>query len=90
MDPEEAIRCVSDAIKGVEGIAKKRDPEVGIDEFADSSINIGYRVWVPTQKYHRIRYAINMAIFRALKTAKITIPFPQRDVHLIKTDSENG
>lgn len=89
-DPEEAIRCVSDAIKGVEGIAEQRDPEVGIDEFADSSINIGYRVWVPTQKYHRIRYAINMAIFRALKTAKITIPFPQRDVHLIKTDSENG
>lgn len=89
-DPEEAIRCVSDAIKGVEGVIKQRDPEVGIDEFADSSINIGYRVWVPTQKYHRTRYAINMAIFRALKTARITIPFPQRDVHLIKTDTENG
>ena len=89
-DPEEAIRCVSDAIKGVEGIARQRDPEVGIDEFADSSINIGYRVWVPTKKYHRTRYAINMAIFRALQTAKITIPFPQRDVHLIKTDPENG
>lgn len=89
-DPEEAIRCVSEAIKGVEGIAKHRDPEVGIDEFADSSINIGYRVWVPTKKYHRTRYAINMAIFRALQTAGITIPFPQRDVHLIKPDTENG
>ena len=83
-DPEKAIRCVTDAIKTVEGIAKKRAPEVGIDEFADSSINIGYRVWVPTKKYHRTRYAINMAVYRALKAAEITIPFPQRDVHLIK------
>lgn len=89
-DPEEAIRCVSDAIKEVEGIVRQRDPEVGIDEFADSSINIGYRVWVPTKKYHRTRYAINMAIFRALQTARITIPFPQRDVRLIKTNPENS
>ena len=89
-DPEKAIRCVSDAIKTVEGIAEERAPEVGIDEFADSSINIGYRVWVPTKKYHPKRYAINMAIFKALEAANITIPFPQRDVHLIESESENG
>jgi small conductance mechanosensitive channel len=89
-DPEKAIQCVSDAIKSIEGIAKKKPPEVGIDEFADSSINIGYRVWVPTKKYHSLRYAINMAIFKALETASITIPFPQRDVHIIKPESENG
>lgn len=85
-DPEKAIECVSHAIKAVEGISKERAPEVGIDEFADSSINIGYRVWVPTKQYHRLRYAINMAIFKSLETANITIPFPQRDVHLIKSD----
>lgn len=89
-DPEEAIRCVNSAIKKVKDIAGDRDPEVGIDEFADSSINIGYRVWVPTEKYHRTRYAINLAIFRALESAKITIPFPQRDVHLIKDVTEDS
>ncbi|MGK0176706.1 MAG: small conductance mechanosensitive channel [Lentimonas sp.] len=89
-DPEAAIRCISDAIQAVKGIASERIPEVGIDEFADSSINIGYRVWVPTSKYHRTRFAINMAVFRALEAAKIAIPFPQRDVHLIKAESENG
>lgn len=87
-DPEKAIRCVQDAIKTVEGIASKRTAEVGIDEFADSSINIGYRVWVFTDRYHRTRFAINMAIFKALEAAEITIPFPQRDVHLIKSDPE--
>lgn len=85
-DPEEAIRCVTEAVKSVEGIAGEREPDVGIDAFADSSINIGYRVWVPTSAYHRKRYALNLAIYHALKKADITIPFPQRDVHLISSE----
>jgi small conductance mechanosensitive channel len=83
-DPEQAIACISAAIQKVENIAAGRKPDVGIDEFADSSINIGYRVWVPTQSYHKIRYKINLAIYHALKDSKINIPFPQRDVHLIQ------
>lgn len=89
-NPEEAIRCISNAIRQVDGIAKDRKPEVGIDEFADSSINIGFRVWVLTNQYHRTRYAINMAIFKALEKADITIPFPQRDVHLIQQKPEDS
>lgn len=87
-DPQKAIDCLVQAIKQVDGIAKNREPDVGIDAFGDSSINIGYRVWVPMKQYHRSRYAVNMAVWRALEAAKITIPFPQRDVHLIsKTES---
>lgn len=82
-DPQKAIHCLSEAIQGVEGIAENREPDVGIDAFGDSSINIGYRVWVPMKSYHKYRYAVNMAVWRALKEAGITIPFPQRDVHLI-------
>lgn len=87
-DPEEAIRCIREALLRVEGIAPNRQPDVGIDAFGDSSINIGYRVWVPTCAYHRQRYALNLAVFQALKTAKITIPFPQRDVHLIRSETQ--
>jgi small conductance mechanosensitive channel len=83
-DPEVAIECIAAAIQTVEGVASERIPDVGIEDFGDSSINIGYRVWVPTNRYHRTRYAVNMAVFRALEAAKIPIPFPQRDVHLIQ------
>lgn len=83
-DPQQAIDCISDAIKTVDAIATDRSPDVGIEDFGDSSINIGYRVWVPTKTYHRTRYQINMVVYRALEDAKITIPFPQRDVHLIE------
>lgn len=86
-DPQTAIDCITTAVQAVEGIASDRAPDVGIEDFGDSSINIGYRVWVPTNAYHRTRYQINMAVFRALEEAKITIPFPQRDVHLIQKES---
>jgi len=82
-DPEQAMACISTAIKGIAGIAPGRDPDVGIDEFGDSAINIDYRVWVPARVYHKMRYKVNLAIYHALKEAKINIPFPQRDVHVM-------
>ncbi|MFT4901499.1 MAG: small-conductance mechanosensitive channel [Lentimonas sp.] len=39
-------------------------------------------VYAQTSKAHETRYAVNLAVYHALKQAEITIPFPQRDVHL--------
>jgi small conductance mechanosensitive channel len=89
-DPEAAIRCITEAVQTVEGVAPERAPDIGIEDFGDSAINIGYRVWVPTNAYHRTRYAVNMAVFRALEAAKISIPFPQRDVHLIQPETSEA
>lgn len=83
-DPSQAIEVLSRAISQVEGLDTERPPVIGIDEFADSSINIAYRVWVPSVSYHKTRFAVNMAVHQALKNADITIPFPQRDVHLFQ------
>ncbi len=82
-DPEQAIQVITEAVKSIEGIDASREPDVGIEAFEDSSINIGYRVWVPTASYHRMRYALNLAVHKALQKTAIEIPFPQRDVHLI-------
>ena len=90
VDPEAAIRCITAAIQTVEGVAPDRAPDVGIENFGDSSINIGYRVWAPTNRYHHTRYAVNLAVFRALQVAQISIPFPQRDVHLIQPKASKG
>ena len=84
-DPEQAIACIREAIASVETIDQERPAAIGIESFGDSSINIGYRVYAQTSKLHQTRYAINLAVYHALKTAKITIPFPQRDVHLIQS-----
>ena len=83
-DPSTAISAVEDALAKTEGISQDHKPEVGIEEFADSSINIGYRYWVPTAEYHTAMYAANLAVFNGLKAAGIGIPFPKRDVRIVK------
>jgi small-conductance mechanosensitive channel len=52
--------------------------------FADSGISLELRVWYadPENGVGNIRSDINLAIWRGFKQAGITIPFPQRDVHL--------
>ncbi len=88
-DPEAAIRCVSDSIGATEGVDADKTPQVGIQDFGDSSINIGYRYWVKTSDYYPIQYAVNLGVFKALKKANIVIPFPQRDVHIVSETSPN-
>ena len=61
----------------------------GIEEFGDSSINLGMRYWVPTKQYFQTLYQVNLEVHKALTKARITIPFPQRDVHMVsKSDSQ--
>lgn len=80
-DPEQAIACIEKALSQVPGLVKERPPVVGIDAFADSSINIGYRLYIETSKLHETRFAANLAVHHALKDAGIGIPFPQRVIH---------
>ncbi|MCH6257030.1 mechanosensitive ion channel [Puniceicoccaceae bacterium K14] len=86
-DPEKAIEAVTVAVLSVEAVAQEKEPQVGIQGFGDSSIDIGYRYWVPTQNYYKIQYAVNLAIFKKLAASKIEIPFPQRDVHIVSKES---
>ncbi|MCB2181556.1 MAG: mechanosensitive ion channel family protein [Desulfobulbaceae bacterium] len=81
-DPEKAIDLIQKTLAGIDDISKEPSPQIGIEEFADSAISIGVRFWVPTKQYFQLKYKVNLAIHKALKNGGITIPFPQRDVHL--------
>jgi len=85
-DPEKAIKVIQTTLSASIDVAEKPAPQIGIENFGNSSVDIGYRYWVPSQKYFRNMYATNMAVFNALKKAEITIPFPQREV-LVKKES---
>ncbi len=77
------------AVLDSNGVTENRSPQVGIDSFGDSGLNIGVRFWVPTTKFHRTRFKVNNAIFDALKLAGVEIPFPQREVRLLGDATEN-
>ena len=87
-NPEEAIRKIKNTLDEFQEISKDPTPRVGIQEFGDSSINIGLRYWIPTRKYFETLYSVNLAVYKQLKQANIQIPFPQRDIHVVSRSQE--
>ncbi|MEN8258902.1 MAG: mechanosensitive ion channel family protein [Thermodesulfobacteriota bacterium] len=84
-DPARAIAAIEKILAASPQVCTTPGPLVGIDEFADSAITIAYRCWVPTKEYFQSRYRINAAIHQAFQDIQISIPFPQRDVHLVNS-----
>ena len=62
------------------------EPQVRLVAFEDSGIKLELRLWLddPEQGVGSVKSEINLAIWRAFKEHNITIPYPQRDVHIIK------
>jgi small conductance mechanosensitive channel len=57
-------------------------PTIGVIELADSSVNIACRPWVKPADFWDVRFDTLEAGKLELEKSGITIPFPQRDVHL--------
>jgi len=83
-DPEEAMVIMEQAATVNSRVLKSPEPAVRLMEFADSGIALELRVWMtdPEEGVGNVRSDINLAIWRGFKAAGITIPYPQRDVHL--------
>lgn len=82
-DPEKAIRIIKEALGEFQKISPEPPPRVGIQQFGDSSINIGLRYWIPTREYFGTLYQVNLAVYKQLKARDIKIPYPQRDIHIV-------
>jgi small conductance mechanosensitive channel len=86
-DPELVIGVISDTLAAVEGVTGEPEPQVGIAGFGDSSVDLNYRFWVPTERYFEVMHAANLAVYRALGLHGVTIPFPQREVRMLAQGS---
>ena len=82
-DIDTTVRLIRETLDKFDAIVQEPKAQIGVKEFADSAINIGFRYWVPTLKYFQISYQVNIDVYKALTSAGITIPFPQRDLHIV-------
>lgn len=80
-DPDTAIAAIRNALNKLDFVSHRPEPQIGIDAFADSAINIGIRFWVPTRSYYDSMYKANRVIFNAVKAAGLNIPYPRLDVN---------
>lgn len=66
------------------GILKSPEPFVMFNDFGDSSLNFGVYFFIKDPFTDpRIKSALRFAIDKAFRSNGITIPFPQRDLHII-------
>lgn len=81
-DVNKVIEIIRQVLKN-HNVCETQAPQVGIDEFGDSSINFLIRFWVPTERFHETRFKVNNDLYQTVVAAGITIPFPQREVRIL-------
>lgn len=81
-DMAKAINITMDVLKNNKFVLKDPAPNVAIANLGDSSVDILVRPWVNTSDYWNAKWEITQQIKDAFDKNKISIPFPQRDVHL--------
>lgn len=62
-------------------------PMVVLAELGDSSVNLSLRYWAKNDDFWNLRWLILEQGKERLENAGITIPFPQRDVHMYPLDN---
>ncbi|MCA1755700.1 MAG: mechanosensitive ion channel [Spirochaeta sp.] len=82
-----AKEILSKVVDQIDIIEKEPAPLIGVLEHGDSSINLACRVWVKRENYLTATLLLNESVKKAFDEAKITIPFPQRDVHVYNHES---
>lgn len=63
------------------------EPAIVVAELADSSVNFAVRVWVKTADYWGVTFDVTEKVKREFDAKGISIPFPQQDVHVYKTEA---
>jgi small-conductance mechanosensitive channel len=87
-DPREVVKILIECAKSHAEVLKTPAPDVFWLDFGDSSINFELRAYVRDADSGRVAHSeIRFAIFDAFKEAGISIPFPQRDVHVMESES---
>ncbi|MFT4578298.1 MAG: small conductance mechanosensitive channel [Nitrospinales bacterium] len=81
---EEAKKALQRVIDADSRILKEPSSMVAVSSLGDSSANFVFRVWVKTEEYWAVYFTMMEQVKLELDRKEISIPFPQRDVHLFQ------
>ena len=82
-DINKAIAILKQIAADESRILKDPAPLIKVDSLGDSSVNILFRVWTSRVDWWDTKLDLVQRCKEALEGGGISIPFPQRDVHLI-------
>jgi small conductance mechanosensitive channel len=81
-DLRQARQILEEIIAADDRILAEPAPVITVGELADSSVNFLVRPWVNAADYWAVLWDTTEAVKLRFDEAGITIPFPQREVHL--------
>ncbi len=81
-DIDKAEKILKDLIKKEKTVLDTPEPTFFVHELADSSVNLQVRAFAKTDDSWTLPYTMNRKVKKAFDAAGISIPYPQRDVHL--------
>jgi small conductance mechanosensitive channel len=85
-----AIDTISRVVRNDKRVLADPSPIIAVGELADSSVNIVVRPWCKGPDYWDVRFDLTRALKQELEAAGCTIPFPQRDVHMLAGEAASG
>jgi len=91
-DPEQALALMERAARETERVLVEPPPGGRLMGFGESGIDLELRLWIndPENGVNNVRSDVYRRIWRAFQEAGITIPFPQREVHIKSAGAANG
>ena len=83
-DIDHAERVLWDIVKSNELVLDDPEPVIRLHTLGESSVDFVVRPWARTSDYWTVYWDITRAVKKHFDEEGISIPFPQRDVHLIR------
>jgi small conductance mechanosensitive channel len=81
-DIDKAKSILEDVLKADERVLEDPAPNIAVSQLADSSVNLIVRPWAKTSDYWGLYWDLTENIKKRFDKEGVSIPFPQRDVHL--------
>jgi len=81
-DIDKARQIMIDVISKETRILKSPATQISVSELADSSVNFTVRPWVNSGDYWDVYFELNEAFKKEFDAQGISIPYPQRDIHV--------
>jgi small conductance mechanosensitive channel len=85
-DISKAERVLTEIVSSHVKVLKEPAPVIRLHELGDSSINFVVRPWSETDDYWDVYWDVTREVKRRFDAEGISIPFPQRDVHVYHDD----
>lgn len=88
-DIDHAKKILTQITKQNSSVLKEPETVIAVVELADSSVNFVVRPWVKTADYWSTYFKLQETIKKELDKEGISIPYPQRDVHIYEHKTES-